>query len=130
MTVYIKVLALIALLFGAITFGVQNSESVPLRYYFGVASAPLPIYLVMYGAIILGVVAGMAFGVYSRMAMKAKLRRLCKEEFSFICLVRFMTAHAHACCYRGMIMGILEVRPVMAHKTLIRHSLYKQFPGI
>jgi len=76
MALYIKVLALIALLFSAITFGTQNSESVPLRYYFGIATAPLPLYLIIYFAIILGMIAGMAFGIYSRVAMKAKVRRL------------------------------------------------------
>lgn len=82
MATYIKALLLIILLFLAITFGTQNSESVTLRYYFGLASTPVPLYLVVYAAIILGVIAGMAIGVYSRMTLKRGVRELAKDNAS------------------------------------------------
>ncbi len=80
--IYIKALLLIALLFLAITFGIQNSESVVLRYYFNLASIPVPLYLVLYLAIILGVVAGLAIDVYSRVTVKGKLKKLEKTNAS------------------------------------------------
>lgn len=80
--IYIKALLLIALLFLAITFGIQNSQSVTLRYYFGLASIPLPLYLVIYVAIILGILAGLAIDVYSRITLKGRLRKLEKTNAS------------------------------------------------
>ncbi len=79
---YIKALLLIALLFLAITFGTQNSESVILRYYFGVASIPLPLYLIIYLAIILGIVGGMAVDVYARLGLRRKVKQLGKANTS------------------------------------------------
>ncbi len=76
----IKALLLIALLFLAITFGTQNSESVILRYYFGIASIPVPFYLVIYLAIILGIIGGMALDVSSRFSLKRKLKQLKKAN--------------------------------------------------
>jgi len=78
--IYVKALLLIALLFLAITFGTQNSESVVLRYYFNLASIPVPLYLVIYLAIILGVVAGLAVDLYSRVTLKKRLRKLEKTN--------------------------------------------------
>ena len=80
--IYIKALLLIALLFLAITFGIQNSESVVLRYYFDLASVPVPLYLVIYLAIILGVLSGLAIDVYSRVNLKGKLKKLEKTNAS------------------------------------------------
>jgi uncharacterized integral membrane protein len=82
MVTYIKVLVLIAILFVAITFGTQNSESVTLRYYFGLASSPVPFYLVIYVAIILGIIAGMAIGMYSRVTLKRGVKKLEKGNVS------------------------------------------------
>lgn len=78
----IKALLLIALLFLAITFGTQNAESVSLRYYFGVASIPVPLYLVIYLALILGIIAGMAIDVYSRVTLKRRVKELGKTNNS------------------------------------------------
>lgn len=82
MGTYIRALLLIALLFLAITFGTQNAESVTLRYYFGLTSAPVPLYLVIYVAIILGIIAGMAIDVYSLIALKTRVKKLTKANAS------------------------------------------------
>jgi uncharacterized integral membrane protein len=79
---YIKAVLLIALLFAAITFGIQNAESVTLRYYFGLASVPVPLYLVIYGSIILGILAGMAIDIYSRVTLRRRLKNLEKAKAS------------------------------------------------
>ncbi len=79
---YVKALLLIALLFLAITFGTQNSESLILRYYFGIASIPLPLYLIIYLAIILGILGGMAVDVYTRVSLKRKVKELGKANTS------------------------------------------------
>jgi uncharacterized integral membrane protein len=80
--IYIKALLLVALLFLAITFGIQNSESVVLRYYFDLTSIPLPLYLVLYLAIILGVIAGLIVDVQSRITLRRKLKKLEKTNAS------------------------------------------------
>jgi uncharacterized integral membrane protein len=80
--IYVKALLLIALLFLAITFGIQNSGSMTLRYYFGLASIPLPLYLVLYVAVILGVVAGLLLDVYARVTLRGRLRKLEKTNAS------------------------------------------------
>lgn len=82
MAIYIKALLLIALLFLAITFGTQNSESVTLRYYFGLAATPVPLYLVIYISIILGMIAGMAIDIYSRVTLKRRVKKLEKANAS------------------------------------------------
>lgn len=82
MGIYIKALLLVALLFLAITFGTQNAESVTLRYHFGLTSAPAPLYLVIYIAIILGIIAGMAIDAYSLIALKRKVKKLEKANAS------------------------------------------------
>lgn len=76
MGIYVKAFLLIVLLFAAITFGTQNAEFVTLRYYFGLASTPLPLYLVLYVAIILGMIAGMAIGITTRSNLKRKAKTL------------------------------------------------------
>ena len=76
MVIYIKAILLIAVLFLAITFGIQNSESVTLRYYFRLASIPLPLYLVIYASLIVGIIAGMAIDIYTRISLKGRLRKL------------------------------------------------------
>jgi len=80
--IYLKALLLIAVLFLAITFGIENSGSVTLRYYFRLASIPVPLYLVIYVAIILGIVAGLAIDVYSRLALRGRLKKLEKTNAS------------------------------------------------
>ncbi|MBW2057039.1 MAG: LapA family protein [Deltaproteobacteria bacterium] len=80
--IYVKALLLIALLFLAITFGIQNSEAVVLRYYFGLASVPVPLYLVIYVAIILGILGGLAIDLYSRITLRSRLKKLEKANAS------------------------------------------------
>ena len=82
MRIYVKALLLIFLLFLAVTFGTQNSEPVVLRYYFGLTSIPLPLYLVIYAAIILGIIAGMAMSLYYRVTLKRGLKKLEKANAS------------------------------------------------
>jgi uncharacterized integral membrane protein len=82
MGMYIKALLLIILLFAAITFGTQNSEPVSLRYYFGLASTPVPLYLVIYVGIILGIIAGMAMGITTRVALRSRAKKLEKTNVS------------------------------------------------
>ena len=82
MGIYIKALLLIFLLFAAITFGTQNSYPVSLRYYFGLASTPVPLYLVIYVGIILGIMGGMVMGITSRVTLRRKAKKLEKSNVS------------------------------------------------
>jgi uncharacterized integral membrane protein len=82
MGTHIKALLLIALLFLAITFGTQNSGSVTLRYYFDIVSIPLPLYLVIYLALILGIISGLAIDLYSRVILKRRAKQLGKANES------------------------------------------------
>ena len=67
---------MVAVLFLAITFGRQNSDSVTLRYYFVLAPFPAPLYLIVYTAIILGMIVGMVMSVYSRVTLKRRVKKL------------------------------------------------------
>jgi uncharacterized integral membrane protein len=83
----IKVLKtiLLALLFIAgITFSMQNTGWVVLRYYFGLETPPLPLFLLVLFSILLGVVlacAGFLFDEWSlRRALREKERRVASLE--------------------------------------------------
>jgi uncharacterized integral membrane protein len=80
MGMYIKALVLIILLFAAITFGTQNSDPVSLRYYFGLASTPVPLYLVIYVGIIVGIIAGMVMGITTRATLRSRAKKLEKSN--------------------------------------------------
>lgn len=72
------ILLIIVLLF--ITFGVENSRTVQLKYYFEGLTIDFPIYGVVYISIIIGIVIGMITGLRSRLNMRKTVKHLEKEN--------------------------------------------------
>ena len=79
MGVYIKWVILIIVLLFFITFGVKNSGPVYLNYYH-IQNLELPLYALVYIAILVGIFIGMVVGILSRFSLAQKARRLEKEN--------------------------------------------------
>jgi uncharacterized integral membrane protein len=77
---YIKSIILIIVLLFLVTFGVKNSHPTQLRYYFDLVSVDLPLYGVVYLAIVVGIIIGMIVGIYDRIALRGRIRRLQQEN--------------------------------------------------
>lgn len=77
---YFKAIVLLIVLVILVTFGIKNNELIRLHYYFGLNSMPMPLYGVVYAAIIIGVFIGMIVGINSRLTQRKKIRALQKEN--------------------------------------------------
>ena len=77
---YFKALLLLIVLVALVTFGIQNSETVKLYYYFGMNSMPLPIYGIVYASILVGILIGMLIGINTRFSQRQKIKALEKEN--------------------------------------------------
>jgi len=80
MGTYAKWIILIIILLFFITFGVKNNQPVSLDYYLNMATPELPLYGVIYIAILAGVFFGMIIGVRSRFNLRKTLKNLKKEN--------------------------------------------------
>jgi uncharacterized integral membrane protein len=78
--VYVKWIILIIVLLFFITFGVKNSQSVYLNYYFDLQYIELPLYGLVYIAILLGIFIGMIVGILDRLNLRKTVKRLGKEK--------------------------------------------------
>jgi uncharacterized integral membrane protein len=78
--VYVKWIILIIVLLFFITFGVKNSAPVYLNYYFDLQYIELPLYGLVYIAILLGIFIGMIVGVFDRLNLRKTVKRLEKEK--------------------------------------------------
>ena len=79
MGTYVKWIIIIIILLFFITFGVKNSQTVYLNYYFNVQGLELPLYGLVFISILLGIAAGMIIGVADRLMMKRKVKDLARE---------------------------------------------------
>lgn len=77
---YIKSIILIIALLFLVTFGVKNSHPTQLRYYFDLVSVDIPLYGVAYLSIVVGIIIGMIVGIYDRIALRGRVRRLQREN--------------------------------------------------
>ena len=77
---YIKSIILIIVLLFLVTFGVKNSHPTQLRYYFDLVSVDIPLYGVVYLAIVMGIIIGMFVGIYDQIALRGRVRRLQREN--------------------------------------------------
>jgi uncharacterized integral membrane protein len=77
---YFKAIVLIIVLVALVTFGIKNNELIRLHYYFGLNSMPLPLYGIVYAAIIIGVFIGMIIGINSRLTQRKKIKVLKTEN--------------------------------------------------
>ena len=79
MGTYVKWVIIIIILLFFITFGVKNSQTVYLNYYFSVQGIELPLYGLVFISILLGIAAGMIIGVADRLILKRKVKDLAGE---------------------------------------------------
>jgi uncharacterized integral membrane protein len=77
---YIKALLLLIVLAVLVTFGIKNNETMVLHFYFQYKSIPIPVYAVVYGSLIIGVLIGMIVGINARFTQRKKIRQLQKEN--------------------------------------------------
>ena len=77
---YIKALLLLIVLVVLVTFGIKNNETMVLHFYFQYKSIPIPVYAVVYGSLIIGVLIGMIVGINARFTQRKKIRQLQKEN--------------------------------------------------
>lgn len=74
MTKVLKTVLVTLLFILGITFAMENAEPLRLRYYFGLETPPIPLFLLMLFAVLLGVLlAGLGFLV-DHWALKRALR--------------------------------------------------------
>jgi len=79
MGTYVKWIIIIIILLFFITFGVKNSQTVYLNYYFDIEAVELPLYGLVFISILLGIAAGMLIGLMDRLMLKRKVRSLAAE---------------------------------------------------
>ena len=77
---YFKAIVLLIVLVALVTFGIKNNELIRLHYYFDLNSMPLPLYGIVYAAIIIGIFLGMLVGISTRFGQRKKLKALQKEN--------------------------------------------------
>ena len=63
----------------AITFSLKNNEIVSIKYYFGLESLDLPLYLLVFFSVIFGILIGGVEGVIERIKSGNTIRKLKKE---------------------------------------------------
>ncbi|MDT8318470.1 MAG: lipopolysaccharide assembly protein LapA domain-containing protein [bacterium] len=63
----------------AITFSLKNNEMVSIKYYFQLESLDLPLYLLVFFSVILGIFIGGMEGVIERIKSGNVIRKLKKE---------------------------------------------------
>jgi uncharacterized integral membrane protein len=80
MGTYIKWIIMIIILLFFITFGIKNSQLVSLHYYFSVEGVELPLYGLVFIAILLGIAAGMVIGIADRWGLGKKVKDLKREN--------------------------------------------------
>jgi uncharacterized integral membrane protein len=80
MGVYAKWIILIVFLLVLVTFGVENSQTVQIKYYLESLTIGLPQYVLVYTSIILGILIGMGIGVRSRHKLRKRIRKLDREN--------------------------------------------------
>jgi uncharacterized integral membrane protein len=74
----LKGIFIILLLAAAIGFAVNNDEAVSLRYYFGLESQPLPLFLWAFLFLLVGVILAGIVAFFSKIGLHAKVHRFKK----------------------------------------------------
>jgi len=80
MGTYVKWILIIIILLFFITFGIKNSQSVYLSYYFDIENMELPLYGLAFISILLGIFVGIIIGITDRLALKRKVRDLTQDN--------------------------------------------------
>ena len=81
---YVKGVILVVVILFFITFGVENSQHVQVKYYLNTLTINFPLYGVVYVSIIIGIIIGMIVGFRSRLHMRKTIKNLQKENRELI----------------------------------------------
>lgn len=79
----LKVIIFLILIIVVTTFAVQNQEAVSLNWYLNLTDIQAPLYLLLYGCVIGGIIVGMAVGGAQRISLWNKNRELAKKVKKF-----------------------------------------------
>jgi uncharacterized integral membrane protein len=72
----LKGIIFILILAASIGFAVHNDQGVSLKYYFGVESLPLPLFIWVFLFFSVGLILSGIVALFSRIGMQAKIRQL------------------------------------------------------
>ncbi|MFC1863200.1 lipopolysaccharide assembly protein LapA domain-containing protein [Thermodesulfobacteriota bacterium] len=79
MWIYFRAVIIAIILLFFITFGIKNSQTVQLTYYFNIVNISMPLYGIVYIAIFIGIIIGMGVGVNRRFKLRKKIRNMERE---------------------------------------------------
>ena len=74
-----KTVVLVLVLLLLVTFAVKNSQPVQLAYYFQMQTDGIPLYLLVYLCILLGVLVGLGAGYPQRNRLRKRVKALERE---------------------------------------------------
>ena len=77
---YFKAIILILVLLFLVTFGVKNSQTVQLSYYFGAGDIGMPLYALVYLSGVIGILVGMIIGLKTRLTLRRRVKMLEREN--------------------------------------------------
>ncbi|UCE33873.1 MAG: LapA family protein [Deltaproteobacteria bacterium] len=77
---YIKSIIMIIILLFLVTFGVKNSQPIQIYYYLNFHTGAFPLYGLVYLCIVIGIVIGMMVGIYDRIDLRRRVKRLEREN--------------------------------------------------
>jgi uncharacterized integral membrane protein len=80
---YIKGTILLFVLLFLTTFGIKNSQTVSITYYFDFLNVSIPLYGLAYVCLLLGFVIGIATGIVKRFQKNRNINELQKEIKAF-----------------------------------------------
>jgi uncharacterized integral membrane protein len=75
----LKAIFIVLLFFFALTFCLQNTDEVTLRYYGFVENLTAPIFIVVLSSVFLGLIIGIVGGGLTLIRLRIQLRRQTKE---------------------------------------------------
>jgi uncharacterized integral membrane protein len=75
----LKGIIFVLILGASIVFAVHNDQAVSLRYYFGLESLPLPLFLWAFLFFFVGLILSSIVAFFSRIGMQARIRQLKKN---------------------------------------------------
>jgi uncharacterized integral membrane protein len=74
-----QVILFFFLLAAAVGFAIQNDQPVTLKYYLGLVSISLPLFLWIFLFILAGLMTAGFLGFFSKLSLRSRIRRLKKE---------------------------------------------------
>jgi uncharacterized integral membrane protein len=76
---FIKNIVIALLFLIAITFSLKNNETVAIKYYFQLGPIEIPLFLLVFISLIIGIFIGGMEGLIGKMKMGSTIRKLNKE---------------------------------------------------